>query len=295
MLGRQLRRLAEMDLLEIGWRGRAFARNALDRVIVSKGASLWERRRLESAIAESRQLEDVRAALAAGLWPDAHRRLANHFTSAPPRFLISESFRSSLTAAIVERFPASVLDACQRADRILDGHYDLLGYRGLRFDPDSRSGVDWHVDPVHNRRAVQAFWTEVPYLDPACGDHKIIWELNRHQHWAALGRAYWLSGDSKYRDHAIAECLSWLDANPPLLGINWASMLELGLRSISWMWAFNFLLPGAETDETPWIVDLLLALDRQLLQIEHNLSYYFSPNTHMLGEPLALYVFGPAP
>jgi heparinase II/III-like protein len=293
MLGRQLRRLAEMDLLEIGWRSRAFARNTIDRVIVSKGASLWERRRLESAIAARPELEDVRAALAANLWLDAHRRLAEHFTSVPPRFLISESLRPSLIAAIVERFPASVLDARQRADRILTGDYDLLGYRGLRFDHASpTAGVDWHIDPVHNRRAVQAFWTEVPYLDPACGDHKIIWELNRHQHWAALGRAYWLSGDSKYRDRTIAECLSWLEANPPLLGINWASMLELGLRSISWIWALHFLLPDAGQDETPWLVDLLLALDRQLLQIEHNLSYYFSPNTHLLGEALALYVSG---
>ena len=34
------------------------------------------------------------------------------------------------------------------------------------------------------------------------------------------------------------------------------------------------------------------ALDRQLTQIERNLSYYFSPNTHLLGEALALYVCG---
>ncbi|HZW72964.1 MAG TPA: alginate lyase family protein, partial [Caldimonas sp.] len=44
----------------------------------------------------------------------------------------------------------------------------------------------------------------------------------------------------------------------------------------------------------PWIVDLLLALDRQLSHIEQNLSYYFSPNTHLLGEALALYVCGRA-
>ena len=25
------------------------------------------------------------------------------------------------------------------------------------------------------------------YLDASCGDHKIIWELNRHQHWLVLG------------------------------------------------------------------------------------------------------------
>ena len=43
---------------------------------------------------------------------------------------------------------------------------------------------------------------------------------------------------------------------------------------------------------SPWLVDLLLALDRQLTHIEQNLSHYFSPNTHLLGEALALYVAG---
>jgi Heparinase II/III-like protein/Heparinase II/III N-terminus len=289
MLARQLRRIAGMDLVELGWRGRVFARNTIDRVIVSNGASSWERRRLESALVP--ELASVRAALAANMWLEAHRRLADHFMTAAPRFLIGEAFRATLTSTILERFPASAVDACQRAERILAGDYDLLGYRGLRFD-HAAGAIDWHVDPVHNRRAVTEFWTSVPYLDPACGDHKIIWELNRHQHWAALGRAFWLTGDMRYRERSIAECVSWLEANPPLLGINWASMLELGLRSVSWIWALHFLLRGAHEDEVPWIVDLLLALDRQLRQIEHNLSYYFSPNTHLLGEALALYVSG---
>ena len=35
-----------------------------------------------------------------------------------------------------------------------------------------------------------------------------------------------------------------------------------------------------------------LALDRQLTHIEQNLSHYFSPNTHLSGEALALYVAG---
>ena len=41
-------------------------------------------------------------------------------------------------------------------------------------------------------------------------------------------------------------------------------------------------------------LDLLLALDRQLRHVERHLSVYFSPNTHLLGEALALYVVGRA-
>src|SRR5437773_1736258 len=110
---------------------------------------------------------------------------------------------------------------------------------------------DWHFDPVHDRRAPRRFWSRINYLDPGCGDHKIIWELNRHQHWLALGRAYWLSNDSRYRDRFRNELASWLDTNPPLTGINWASMLELALRTVSWLWAINFFVedPPAESRE----------------------------------------------
>src|SRR5262249_11820899 len=106
------------------------------------------------------------------------------------------------------------------------------------------------------------------------------------------GRAYWLTADTRYRDRCVFELTSWLEANPPLTGINWASMLEIGLRSISWLWAVAFFADDNGRDESPWIVDLLLALDRQLTHVERNLSYYFSPNTHLLGEALALYVAG---
>src|SRR5262249_52754850 len=102
------------------------------------------------------------------------------------------------------------------------------------------------------------------------------------------------------------ELESWLRDNPPLVGINWASMLEIGFRAISWTWALHFLLaehsggavrsagdPG-QADSAPWIVDLLVGLDRQLGHVEQNLSFYFSPNTHLTGEALALYVVGSA-
>jgi hypothetical protein len=200
--------------------------------------------------------------------------------------------------AVLNRYPDAAADAAHRADRILHGCYDVLGYRGLSFSPDG-AGMDWHFDPVHNRRAPRVAWSKVPYLDPSIGDHKVIWEVNRHQHWLQLGRAFWLTGDRRYADGILRLLESWLTANPPLVGINWASMLEIGFRSISWVWAMHALL-GSQSDvdrsdvACTWLIDMLIALDRQLTHVEHNLSYYFSPNTHLTGEALALYVVGSA-
>ena len=153
---------------------------------------------------------------------------------------------------------------------------------------------DWHRDPINHARAPQTFWGTIRYLDPACGDHKVIWELNRHQHWRMLGRAYWLTRKDLYRAVFLSELESWLESNPPGTGINWASMLELGFRSLSWTWAVEFFCDGTDRDETPWLVDLLVALDRQLDQVAHGLSRYFSPNTHLTGEALALYAVSTA-
>ena len=74
--------------------------------------------------------------------------------------------------------------------------------------------------------------------------------------------------------------------------MNWASALELAFRAISWTWAIELFADGDVPGEPPWLVDLLLGLDVQLRHIERNLSWYFSPNTHLLGEALALYVCG---
>ena len=301
MTNSRLGRLARMDAAEIAWRGKAGLRTVVDRARARLAQPRWSRADLLPALTPGPEFSALRRALAASRWDEAQRMLAQRFASAPQRFALSLTSKDRLVARIREQFPAAARDAATVADRILAGEYDLLGYRGLRFDsriepggPASSGMPDWHLDPVHQSRAPRAFWSTVPYLDPACGDHKIIWELNRHQHWLSLGRAYWLTGTASYRSRFIAELESWMEANPPLVGVNWASMLELGFRAISWVWALNLFAEADADDASPWLVDLLAGLDRQLRHIELNLSHYFSPNTHLLGEALALYVAGHA-
>ena len=296
MIPRSLAKLARMDAGEVTWRGTTAARTLFDRTRTRLAAPRWSRTDLLRLLAPLDELTAVRAALKAQRWPDAQRELGRHFARAPRRFAIGPQSRPAMAERIRREFPDAARHATGRADRILDGEYDLLGYRGLRFDspdlPHPRALPDWHLDPVHACSVPRTFWSTVPYLDPACGDHKIIWELNRHQHWLALGRAFWLTDDRRYRERCIAELTSWLDANPPRVGVNWASMLELAFRSLSWLWAINLFADADAEDASPWLVDLLLALDRQLAHVEQNLSHYFSPNTHLTGEALALYVAG---
>ena len=288
---RSLRRIAAMDRSELAWRLGEAARTLADRATAAASPPRWNRRALLRVLAPDASLQPVRAAASAEHWQEAHSALARHFGSGPQRFAIAPGLRRELAARINHEFPDARRQAGIRAERIVDGTYNLLGYEGLRFG-GSGARVDWHYDPVHDRRPPFGFWSTVPYLSPESGDHKIIWELNRHQHFLALGRGYWLTGERRFRAAAIEELSGWLPANPPLMGINWASMLELAFRTLSWTWAINFFAEEDTADATPWLVDLVVALDRQLTHVEQHLSYYFSPNTHLLGEALALYVSG---
>ena len=230
----------------------------------------------------------------------SYRALAEQIRARPARFVLDPSSAPALRERVLTTWPGAGQEAADRAERLLQGRFDLLGYSDV---PCARSGrIDWHRDPIHGRRAPQIFYGDVPYLDPEIGDHKIIWELNRHQHWLQLGRAAWLTGEGRYAQAIVHQLDDWLGENPPLIGINWASMLEVGLRAISWTWAIHFLLaePAAGSwklevgHSCHWLVDMLAALDRQLTHVERHLSFYFSPNTHLTGEALALYVVGTA-
>jgi hypothetical protein len=287
-------RLRRMSGHELFARVRGAARRSIDRVSTYAVRPAWHREQLAAALADDGPLAPVRRTLARRHWRQAHEALSAHVLGRPRRFVLHASMRDEMRRVVTAEWPDAPASAARLAARLARGEYDLLGYEGLRFRSRNGREIDWHLDPVSGRRAPARFWADIPYLDPSCGDHKVIWELNRHQHWLLLGRAWWLTGDRAYRRAFLEEAASWLAANPPGFGTNWASALEVALRTLSWVWAIELYADGGGEDEEPWLPDLLLGLDTQLRHVERNLSRYFSPNTHLLGEALALYVCGRA-
>jgi hypothetical protein len=283
-----------MTRRELAERAQGLARRSVDRLAAHVVRPAWHRERLAAALAPDGPLAAVRTLLAGRHPHEAHEALRAHVLARERRFVLHASLRHEVRRAIIAGWPEAAASAASLGTRLVRGEYDLLGYEGLRFRKGEDDDIDWYLDPVSGRRAPARFWADVPYLDPSSGDHKVIWELNRHQHWLSLGRAWWLTGDAVYRDAFRFEAASWLRANPPGFGPNWASALEAAIRSVSWLWAIELFADGSSGDEEPWLPDLLLALDTQLRHVERNLSRYFSPNTHLLGEALALYVCGRA-
>ena len=195
---------------------------------------------------------------------------------------------AAAAAQVRESLPDDGAAILARADLIVSGTFPLLGYEDLEFG----TPVDWHLDPVSGLRAPMMHWSRVPYLDAdAVGDHKVIWELNRHQFLVTLAQAALLSGDRRYIDSVAGYLASWMDANPPGQGMNWASSLEVAFRSISWIW--TIALVGDQLDAA-LVRRMVGMLHRHGRHLEHNLSTWFSPNTHLTGEALGLIYLGQA-
>jgi hypothetical protein len=48
--------------------------------------------------------------------------------------------------------------------------------------------IRWRRDYLHGLESDLAYFRRIPYLDfRAVGDHKLVWELNRHQHLVLVG------------------------------------------------------------------------------------------------------------
>lgn len=204
------------------------------------------------------------------------------------RFFPAFDDEKSTASEFRKRWPDSVAEIVERADRITKGQFDLLGFHGLTFgDP-----IDWSFEPVAGRRAPLIHWSRLDYLDADLfGDKKITWELNRHQYFATLGQAYWLTSDERYAQTFVAHINSWCAENPPKLGINWASNLEVAFRSISWLWALHFFKHSAALTPGTFL-DIVKFLYINAIHLETYLSTYFSPNTHLTGEALGLFYIG---
>jgi hypothetical protein len=117
----------------------------------------------------------------------------------------------------------------EKADRMIKGKFDLLGFLNLDFG----ANVDWHFEPVAGKHIPLKHWKQFDELDTSeTGDKKIVWELNRHQHFFTLGLAYWLTKDERYAETFARHLESWMEKNPPGSGINWFSSLEVAFREL---------------------------------------------------------------
>lgn len=167
------------------------------------------------------------------------------------------------------------------------GSVSLLGHGPLFVG----NPPQWHREPVRDVEVPRRHWSKIDHLNVSqVGDHKVLWELNRLQYLLVPAFLWLLNQEQECLELVQTHLASWLCENPPRIGVNWRSSLEVGLRAITLCWLI-WMLPVSA-----WQPDLRRRLERALelhaIHIESYLSTYSSPNTHLTGEGLALFYLG---
>ena len=219
---------------------------------------------------------------------DWKQTLVSGATQKPGHFFFEPQAIPQLIATLRERLPQEAEEIVRRAERILQHRFDLLGYPDVEYGP----AIDWSLDKIHDKQASRRASYRVRYLDfSEVGDSKVTWELNRHQHFVLLAKAHLLTGDPRFAKEILDQWQDWRKQNPYPSGINWASSLEVALRSLSWLWVRALLRDSSALPTLLW-EDMSQALAISGRHLERYLSTYFSPNTHLLGEGMALLYIG---
>jgi len=239
----------------------------------------WDEARTRLAQALGKRLDLLAAKLGHNFVPEINAPLE------PRTFFFANHELAERITLLKELLPDERDRICEEAAAICQHRFQLLGYTDLDYGAE----IDWYNDVVHGKRAPLKPWYKIHFLDfQQVGDHKVTWELNRHQHLVTLAKAWCLTGEARFVNELVQQWYSWQNANPYPYGMNWSSSLEVAFRSLSWLWIAALLGTSA-----PVPSEFGLHLRRSLMlngrYIERYLSTYFSPNTHLLGEAVALF------
>jgi len=175
----------------------------------------------------------------------------------------------------------------KEAESICKNKFFLFSRKRVSFARE----VNWHFKGKGGKSWPVVYFDKLKILDEGRPfDVRVTWELNRHQHFYCLGRAYWLTSDEKYARTFARHIESWTRQNPFQIGINWTSNLEVALRAISWLWAYHFF-KSAKIPQDFW-EKFLRTLYLHGDYIERYLTVHYNPNNHIIGEATGLLMLG---
>ena len=173
-----------------------------------------------------------------------------------------------------------------RADKILEHRFSFFNLKDCYLgDP-----IDWNKDHESGVKAPLKFSPSIDYRDfKVTGDAKVVWEPNRHHQLVVLGKAYRVIGKIHYAQEIVKQIESWWEQCPFGMGMNWRSPLELAIRLINWIWAFDLIRDsGVVTPE--FKSKLLHSVYLHLWEITRKYSYGSSANNHLIGEAAGVFI-----
>lgn len=244
----------------------------------------WIERRTPARLWSDRPLERW---LRPGIPSDPVGFAAFRASAVGPRFFFDAS-TGGLPWPAKEGPPADVV---READEIMAGRFRLFGGApvDLGFPPD------WFAYPPplsgQPRAEARRHWSRVR-LDEEGADPRLLWEPARFGWVFPLARAYRWTGDAKYAEGCWGLIDDWRRANPPNLGVHWASAQEAGLRILALAFAERAFFPdwSRRDGQLGGVVEMVAV---HAARIPPTLDYARAQNNnHLLSEAAGLLTAG---
>jgi hypothetical protein len=212
-----------------------------------------------------------------------------------------EPVRDALRASLAPLVPPAAWREAFRAE--FAPQYERLGKRAravregkvVLFAREYPVGAppDWHFDPGSRAHAPRVPAVRLDYRDLGrMGSARRIWELNRHHHLTETALWAWAAEDHDAARFVASQLRDWCAANPPLVGINWTSGLELAIRTLAWAESLALLLDLARDVDDDTLALVAGAWARQIEHVRGHDSRFSSANNHRIGEAAAVAVAG---
>ncbi len=157
--------------------------------------------------------------------------------------------------------------------------------------PDVTPENQWHLDPITGKSwPKETYCFDIDFRHTAAyGDVKYVWELNRLQYLQPLAALAYKRKDTGLVQFCLQEMENWIDHNPPYRGINWASGIELAMRTVSMLVITTFT--GAYATETQR-TKIRMTIAAHGAWLERYPSRFSSANNHFAAEGLGLLLIG---
>ena len=217
--------------------------------------------------------------------------LLAHFRSrVKPKFL--PGFQDVTRSAELQRklFPQLTAQLIEQARHIAKEHcWPLLGFGEKCF---GKEAIEWNRDPLSGFSWPLDYHADINLIRKDGSDARVVWELNRLSHFITLGRAYAVTNDATFSKEFFQQLNNWRLQNPTARGVNWNCAMEVALRAINLLAAFQLFLHTPEMDDLA-LKDFLKLFDQHGAHIRRNLEFsHIANSNHYLADVTGLLWLG---
>ncbi|HEX5875338.1 MAG TPA: alginate lyase family protein [Pyrinomonadaceae bacterium] len=149
--------------------------------------------------------------------------------------------------------------------------------------------IQWRRDPLSNYDWPLEYHRDLKLMRGDGSDVRVVWEVNRLGHFVTLARAYALTKDERYSVEVLGQLRSWAEQNPYGRGPNWTCAMEVALRAMNLLAAFDAFRHSPHFDR-PFLLQLF---QQHGSYIERNLEFsYLATSNHYLSDVAGLLWLG---